>query len=63
MANDAYLRINYEKDVKAKFKEHVTLKTTCIRVRQVIEGIIFKKRDERILDLEDIKVAVCRMGF
>lgn len=63
MKKDEYVHINYENDAKSKFKEHMKLKTTCIRIKQVLEGIIFKKRDEAILDFEDITNAVCRMKF
>ena len=37
MPKDSYLHINDEMNVKAKFKAHANLKTTCIRVRQVLK--------------------------
>ena len=63
MGKDKYIHTNTEQESKVKFREHMKLKTTCLRVKQVLEGVIFKKRDEAIMSLQEIRIAVMRTRF
>ena len=63
MGKDRYIHTNTEQEAKNKFREHIKLRTTCVRVKQILEGTIFKKREEAVMKFQDIKVAVLRMQF
>lgn len=63
MERDYYLHTNFEDDAKKKFKDHLKLKTTCNHLKTLIEGVIFKKREEEMIDFEEIKTLVSKIKF
>jgi hypothetical protein len=63
MAKDAYVHINFEKDTLKAIREHTSKGITCPRLVQIMGEIIFKKKEENIMSMEELKKELARTKF
>ena len=63
MELDKYLHTKTESDSKNKIKDHMCKKTTCRNLAYLMKETVLKKREEKMMNMAEIKEAIMRIKF